>query len=197
MTHTRHAWFSLARFASYSELNHDLYFHTHTHIRLTALCPGMPGWAGTRKVKPIWILLKQETMSGSGISWTICKSALCSIQIDTPAPHHSVFYRPDALPAAQPTASKHSVAKSCITVSFIYSLRIAIFLNTDISQGSVATRVGCGEVFKYDFVKNFLLSLTAEEFSKSVNIWWSYGQELVSCFLDSQFMSTMYTTVSV
>jgi len=26
----------------------------------------------TRKVKPIWILLKQETVSGSGISWTIC-----------------------------------------------------------------------------------------------------------------------------
>ena len=24
-----------------------------------------------------------------------------------PASHHSVFYRPDALPAAQPTASKH------------------------------------------------------------------------------------------
>jgi len=23
------------------------------------------------------------------------------------APHHSVFYRPDTLPAAQPTASKH------------------------------------------------------------------------------------------
>ena len=23
------------------------------------------------------------------------------------APHHSVFYRPDALPAAQPTVSKH------------------------------------------------------------------------------------------
>jgi len=27
-------------------------------------------------------------------------------QINTPAPHHSVFYRPDALLAAQPTASK-------------------------------------------------------------------------------------------
>ena len=37
---------------------------THTHTRLTALCPGIPGWAGTRKVKPIWILLKQETVSG-------------------------------------------------------------------------------------------------------------------------------------
>jgi len=24
--------------------------HTHTHTRLTALCPGLPGWASTRKV---------------------------------------------------------------------------------------------------------------------------------------------------
>ena len=75
--------------------------------RLTALCPGLPGWAGTRKVKPIWISLKQETVSGSGISWAICKSAPRSRQITTPAPHDSVFYRPYALPAAQPTASKH------------------------------------------------------------------------------------------
>ena len=43
--------------------------HTHTHTHLTALFPGLPGWAGTRKVQPIWILLKQETASGSGISW--------------------------------------------------------------------------------------------------------------------------------
>ena len=81
--------------------------HTHTHTRLTALCPGLPGWASTTKVKPIWILLEQETVSGSGISWATCKSAPRSRQITTPAPHHSVFYRPDALPAAQPTVSKH------------------------------------------------------------------------------------------
>ena len=86
--------------------------HTHTHTRLTALCPGLPGWAGTRKVKPIWILLEQETVSGSGTSWAICKSAPRSRQITTPAPHRSVFYRPDALPAAQPTASKHWRHKS-------------------------------------------------------------------------------------
>jgi len=30
-----------------------------------------------------------------------------SSQTTTPTSHHSVFYRPDALPAAQPTASKH------------------------------------------------------------------------------------------
>ena len=80
---------------------------THTHTRSTTLCLGLPRWAGTRKAKPVWILLKQETVSGSGISWAICKSASRSRQITMPAPHHSVFYRPDALPATQPTASKH------------------------------------------------------------------------------------------
>jgi len=84
------------------------WIETHTtHTGLTALFLGLPRWAGTRKVKPIWILLKQQTVSGSGIIWAICKSAPRCRQISTPASHHSFFYRPDALPAAQPTASKH------------------------------------------------------------------------------------------
>ena len=70
---------------------HQHLIHTHTHTRLTALCPELPGWAGIIKVKTIWILLKQETVSGSGISWATCKSAPPSRQITTPAPHHSVF----------------------------------------------------------------------------------------------------------
>jgi len=79
---------------------------THTHTRLTALFPGLPGRAGTRKVKPIWILLKQETVSGAGISWAICKSAPRSRQIGltTPAPHHSVFLQPGC-PSCHPTNS--------------------------------------------------------------------------------------------
>ena len=50
------------------------------------------------------------------------------------------------------------MAKSCLL------LKNGDFLNTDISQGSVPTRLGCGEVFIYDFVTNFLLSLTVKEF---------------------------------
>jgi len=38
------------------------------------------------------------------------------------------------------------------------------FLKTDISQGSVATRLGCGGVFVYYFVTNFILNLTVKEF---------------------------------
>ena len=80
-------------------------------------------WAITKQLQPFnglfsrttWVSRYQKGKtnldftgaSGSGISWAICKSAPHSRQITIPVPHHSVFYRPDALPAAQPTASKH------------------------------------------------------------------------------------------
>jgi len=77
--------------------------HTHTNTH-----PFNGHFSGTtqvsryQKVKPIWILLKQETVSGSGISWAM-------LQTDN---HSSTlpllfFFRPDALAAAQATASKH------------------------------------------------------------------------------------------
>ena len=89
-----------------TQLPHTNSNTTHTHLfngplsRTTRV-------SRYQKGKPIWILLKQETVSGSGISWAICKSAPRSRQITMKAPHHSVFHRPDALSAAQPTASKH------------------------------------------------------------------------------------------
>ena len=74
------------------------------------------------------------------------------------------------------------------------------FLNTDISQGSVVTRLGCGGVFVYCyiciFVTNFLLSLTVKEFWKSTNIWWSYGQELdVLFFLTHGVHTNIYVII--
>ena len=61
--------------------------------------PGLPGWSGIRKVKPIWILLKQNTVSGSGISWAMCKSTLArSRQITTPATHHSSAHKISDMP---------------------------------------------------------------------------------------------------
>ena len=91
------------------------YTYIHTHTRLTALCPGLPGWAGTRKQKTIWILLKQETTSGSGISWAIYKPAPCSRQITTPAPHHSVFtgQMPFLLPNQQRQSTERQTVVMC------------------------------------------------------------------------------------
>ena len=66
------------------------------------------------------------------------------------------------------------------------------FFCIHISQGSVATRLGCGGVFVYDFVTNFLPSLTVKEFWKSANIWYSYGQEFGVLF----FWLTVYIVLS-
>jgi len=63
--------------------------------------PGEPAPKGKTNLD----LLEQEIVSG--ISWAICKSAPRPRQITTPSRHHSVFYGPDALPAAQPTVLKH------------------------------------------------------------------------------------------
>jgi len=52
-----------------------------------------------------------------------------------------------------------------LSLSFLHLLlKTGDFWNTGISEGSVATRLGCGGVFVYDFVTNFLLSLTVKEF---------------------------------
>jgi len=70
------------------------------------------------------------------------------------------------------------VAKSCVTVCFTYS-----------SQGSVVTQthLGHGGVFKYDFVTNFLLSLTmTENFENRLKFGEVMGKSLVSCFFDPQ-----------
>jgi len=95
------------RYIAHIEHTH-MHARTHTHTHLMALFWDYPGEpVPETQNQSGFILLKQETVSGSGISWAICKSTPCSRQITMPTLHHSVFYRPDALPATQPTASKH------------------------------------------------------------------------------------------
>jgi len=75
--------------------------YTHTHT-LNGPFSGTTWVSQYQKGKTSLDLLKQETVSDSGISWTVCQSA--------PRSRHnyasSVFYRLGALPAAQPIASK-------------------------------------------------------------------------------------------
>ena len=100
--------------------------HTHTHTRLTALFPGLPRWAGTRKVKPVWILLKQETMSSSGISWAICKSASCSRQITMPVPHYSSFLQAGC-PTCRPTNSVKALKVQNIQTIFFIIIFVSFY----------------------------------------------------------------------
>ena len=105
---------------------------THTHTRLTALCQGLPRWAGTRQVKPIWILLEQEIVSGSGISWAICKSALCSRQITMPAPHSLLSFLQAGCSSCHPTNSVKALkAKAMKANTSVYHWQNITFSQSD------------------------------------------------------------------
>jgi len=58
----------------------------------------------TRKANANLDSMEQETVSGSGISWAICKSAPCPRQISMPASHHSSFLQAGC-PSCCPTNS--------------------------------------------------------------------------------------------
>jgi len=77
--------------------------HTHTHPFNRPLS-GTTEVSRYQKVKPTWILLKQETVSGNGINWAIFKSAPRSRQKTTPVPNHSVFLQAGC-PSCRPTNS--------------------------------------------------------------------------------------------
>ena len=91
----------------------------------TLLFPGLPGWAGTRKVKTNLDFTEAGDCewhcgSGSGISWAICKSAPRSRQITMPAPYHSVFT--SWVPFLPPDQQRQSTEGNTIVLTICYKL---------------------------------------------------------------------------
>jgi len=83
--------------------------HTHTHTCLTALCPGQPGLASTTKIKPIWILLEQEIVSGSGII-----AHRTSLQAIEPCQHLTTQFLIGRMPFLMPNQQCQSTEGTCI-----------------------------------------------------------------------------------
>jgi len=66
------------------------------------------------------------------------------------------------------------------------------FCDIHISQGSVATYLRRGGIFKHELIANLLRSPSMKKVWKLVNIWWSYGQEFGVLFFDSQCRFTQF-----
>jgi len=98
---------------------------TTTILRLSGFCPRLSEWAGYQKDKTRKV--NQSGFTGARDSeWQwhqlghmqICTSPQTDNHTSTPP---LSFYRPDALPATQPTASKHWGIKSTLkTAAFIF-----------------------------------------------------------------------------
>ena len=69
---------------------------SHSH-HLEAIFPGEPGLAGFIEAKD----------DGSGDDNWSCKLCKAPVKSSPATYQHSTFYRPDVLPVAQPTVSKH------------------------------------------------------------------------------------------
>jgi len=78
------------------------YWVIDTHTHLTTLCPGLPGWAGTRKVKPMWILLTEWQWH----QLDHMQSAPHARQKTMPVPHHSFFI--GCMPFLMPNQQRQS-----------------------------------------------------------------------------------------
>ena len=77
---------------------------THTHIHLTALCLGLPRWAGTRKVKPIWLFTEARD---SEWQWhQLGHMQVCTLlQTDNHASSPPLSFLQAGCPSCRPTNS--------------------------------------------------------------------------------------------
>jgi len=60
----------------------------------------------------MWILLKQETVSGDGISWAVGIYLHLAADITTPAPHHTVFT--GRMPCLTPNQQRQSTEGTAV-----------------------------------------------------------------------------------
>ena len=89
--------------------NNSPYLGTHTHTNVSRPF-SRTTWVGWyQKDKPFWILLKQEMTRWQWHQLNHMQIICTSLQTDNHASTSSlhIFYRLNALPATQPTASKH------------------------------------------------------------------------------------------
>ena len=110
-----------------------------------------------QKVKTVWILLNQETVSGSSISWAICKQSAPHSSNDAGTPPQ-FFYRLDALPAAQlkgqeETVEQETVSGSGISWAICKSAPRSRQITTPAPHHSVFLQAGCPSCRRTNSVK--------------------------------------------
>jgi len=108
---------------------HDKYITAHTHTRLTALCPGLPGRAGTGKIK-VKTNLDFTEARGSEWQWhhlghmQVCTSLQTDIHASTPPLSFLQAGCPSCRPAINVKALKaiNRYTTQCTNSVLIYGL---------------------------------------------------------------------------
>jgi len=120
--------------------------------------------------------MKEEMTGWQCISGTICKSfAPCCRQITTPAPHHSILYRPDAFPGAQflnqqcqNTEGNNVVMNSNCVNTKLLKIQLAT-INGEVLQACIQGSAHAGASSDYQNLDDFVLVLV------DLKLWWWFG----------------------
>jgi len=103
-------------------------------LRFNGHFPGEPGLAGFYWSKGWWRWWWQLDF------WSY-KSCKAPVKSSSPTNQHPVFYRPDALPVAQPTLSKHWMEKHHIPWTCLPQAHMGVFQLRVTTNGSWLGRV--------------------------------------------------------
>ena len=89
-------------------LNRNILLQNQTHlVCITVVLPGLPGWAGSRKVNKSGFYWSKRQWVAVASAGPHASLHLAPDRQPCQHPTTQFFYIPDALPAAQPTALKH------------------------------------------------------------------------------------------
>ena len=105
ISHLTTAWYNWHDYMSNTHTTHTQPFYCSSGI-----CPGPPGWAGTRKVKTNLDLLEQEIVSGSGICWVYASLHLIP---DNHANIPPLSFLQAGCHSCRPTNSVKALKRSC------------------------------------------------------------------------------------
>jgi len=104
-THAKYSISLKVRVSKFCSLCNYCHFNYHHHNHFAALFPGPPGWAGARR-ELLDFMVQGEINRGRHTDHPAGRHSIRTNQCPPPpSPHY--LYRPDVLPAAQPTVSKH------------------------------------------------------------------------------------------
>jgi len=124
---------------------------TTTILRVTALFPGPPGWDSARR-ELLDFMVQGKINRGRHTDHPAGRHSIWTKQC--PPPPSPIFYRPDALPTAQPTVSEHWRQYPAVNL-FIFWL----------SQDSVATLIRWGGWSSFHHV-SFIAKSNSENYIK-------------------------------
>ena len=102
-------------------------------------------WYQKGKTKTDLDFLEQESVSDSGISWAICKSALCPRQITMAAPHHSVFLQAGC-PSCRTTNSVKALKAFAIQMLCVHNCTVLCKLYVCVCNSWLAISSVCKRV---------------------------------------------------